>query len=216
MSDGHAHDSRLRVWAKRALWVLLVAGFLILAGFLGAAFIPRWWAHRIGDQVNGGIATGIIIGLFYGFLFTGLPLLMLSWTFRKRRSMKAWTIGFLTAIVLALPNLFTLGIVLGSGNASHAGERTLDVEAPGFRGGCLAGAIIAVVAFALFEYIRISGRLHHRRFGRLQQKLHQREQELEEARKATAATPPPPPPAPAEAGGPPAEAAPTPEEPKAG
>ena len=60
------------VWAKRALGALLVAGFLILAGFLGAAFIPRWWAHRIGDQVNGGIATGIIIGLFYGFLFTGL------------------------------------------------------------------------------------------------------------------------------------------------
>jgi hypothetical protein len=203
MADSHVHEPRLRIWAKRALWMLAVAGFLILAGFLGAAFIPRWWAHRIGDQVNGSIATGIIVGLFYGFLFTGLPLLMLSWTFRRRRSLKAWTIGFLLAIVLALPNLFTLGIVLGSGNAAHAGERTLDVDAPGFRGACLAGAIVAVVAFALYEYIRISGKLHHRRLGRLQARLKQREQELEDAKKAAEASPPPP--APVEAGGPSAE-----------
>lgn len=171
-------EPRARIWAKRALVVLLVVGFLILAGFLGAAFIPRWWAHRIGDQVNGGIATGIIIGLFYGFVFTALPLLVLFWTFAKRRSIRAWSIGLLGAIVLALPNLFTLGIVLGSGNAAHAGERTLDVEAPGFRGAALGGAIAAAVLVALWEYIRISGRLHHRRLRRLEQRLHDQEREL--------------------------------------
>jgi hypothetical protein len=185
-------EPRSRIWAKRAPVVLLVVGFLILAGFLGAAFIPRWWAHRIGDQVNGGIATGIIIGLFYGFVFTALPLLVLFWTFAKRRPLKWWVTGFVTAIVLALPNLFTLGIVLGTGNAAHAGERTLDVEAPGFRGASLGGAIAAVVLVGLWEYIRISGRLHRRKLRRLEQKLRDRDREQQ----AVPAAPPPPPPPP--------------------
>jgi MFS family permease len=209
VADSHVHEPRSRIWAKRALGGLVVVGFLILAGFLGAAFIPRWWAHRVGNQVNGSIATGIIVGLFYGFLFTAVPFLVLSWTFRKRRPMKGWTIGFLVAVMLALPNLFTLGIVLGSGHAAHAGDRTLDVEAPGFRGGCLAGAIVAVVAFALWEYIRISGKLHHRRLRKMEARLKQQEAELdaahEAAKHAAEAPPPPPPPAPAEAGGQPAE-----------
>jgi hypothetical protein len=173
-------EPRLRVWAKRALGVLAIAGFLILAGFLGAAFVPRWWAHAIGGQVNGGIATGIIVGLFYGFLFTGLPLLVLWRTFRKRRPWKVWGFGLLLAIALALPNLFTLGIILGTGKAAHAGERTLDVEAPGFRGGALAGAIVAVLTVLLLEYVLISGRLHRRKLHRLEDELRDREREEKE------------------------------------
>ena len=85
--------------------------------------------------MEGSIRPGSSLGVFYGFLFTLLPLLVLAWAVRKRRSWKAWLVLRAAAIVLALPNLFTLGIVLGRGNAAHAGERTLDVEAPGFRGG---------------------------------------------------------------------------------
>ena len=203
------HETRRRLWAKRALGILAIAGFLILAGFLGAAFVPRWWAHAIGDQVNGGIATGIIVGLFYGFLFTGLPLLVLWRTFRKRRPWKVWTFGLLLAIGLALPNLFTLGIVLGTGNAAHAGERTLDVEAPGFRGGSLAGAIVAVLSVALLEYILISGRLHRRRFHRLEQQVREREREDKERAAAEKAQ------AKAAASAPPAEAPAGPEPPPA-
>ena len=174
---------RSRLWARRVLGILAIVGFLILAGFLGALWIPRWWAHAIGDQVNGGIATGIVVGLFYGFFFTAVPLIILWRTFRKRRSWKAWALGLLLAIAFALPNLFTLGIVLGTGNASHAGERTLDVDAPGFRGGSLAGAIVAVVTVVLLEYVLISGRMRNRRILRLEQKLREREAE-ERAREA--------------------------------
>jgi hypothetical protein len=168
-------ESRGRIWAKRILVGLLVVGLLVLAGFLGAAFIPRWWSHRVGDQVNGGIATGIFLGLVYGFLFTVLPLVVLWRGFRKRRTLKAWGIWLGGALILALPNLFTLGIVLGSGNASHAGERTLDVEAPGYRGGSLAGAIVAVVAFALFMYLVISGRHRRLEVRRLREQLKRKE-----------------------------------------
>jgi hypothetical protein len=123
------------------------------AGFLGAAFLPRWWAHRIGGQVNGSIGAGIVVGLFYGFVFTALPLAVLRFAFDKRRHWKTLGILFAIAILFALPNLLTLGVVLGSGNASHAGERTLDVEAPAYRDAALVGAILALVAFALLQYL---------------------------------------------------------------
>jgi hypothetical protein len=179
MEGAGVGDSRLRIFAKRALIGLLIVGLLILAGFLGAAFIPRWWSHRVGDQVNGSIATGIFLGLVYGFLFTALPLLVLWRGLRKRRTLKSWAIWVGVAIVLALPNLFTLGIVLGSGNAAHAGERTLDVEGPGFRDASLAGASTAVVAFGLFLYLIISGQRNRLQVRRLREQLKAKEREPE-------------------------------------
>jgi hypothetical protein len=164
-------EPRLRIWARRALVGMVILGVLVLAGYLGAAFIPRWWSHRIGDQVNGGMTTGILIGLFYGFVFTALPLVVLWRGLRKRRSVKAWAAWIGIAVVLALPNLFTLGIVIGTGNAAHAGERTLDVEAPGFRGSTLAGAIVAAVAVAMFLYLLISGRRRRLKVRRLSAEL---------------------------------------------
>ena len=31
---------------------LLAIALLIVLAFLGAAFLPRWWAQRVGNQVN--------------------------------------------------------------------------------------------------------------------------------------------------------------------
>jgi hypothetical protein len=87
-----------------------------------------------------------------------LPLLVLLWAVRKRHSWRVWLAYVAVAALLALPNLFTLGIVLGRGNAAHAGERTLDVRAPGFRGGSLSGAIIAVLLVAGAKYLLVSRR----------------------------------------------------------
>ena len=158
-------------WAKRLLVAICVVVFLIGAGFLGAAFLPRWWAHRIGDQVNGSIGGGVALGLFYGFVFTALPLAMLRFAFGKRRAWKTWGIQVLIAVLLALPNLLTLGIVLGSGNAAHAGERTLDVDAPAFRSASLAGAILALLAFVLLLYLLNSRRRTHLEVARLREEL---------------------------------------------
>ena len=155
-------DPRLQLWAKRLLIVIVSLVCLIGLGLLGAAFLPRWWAHRIGGQVNGSISVGVALGLFYGFVFTALPLAVLRYAFGKRRPLKIWAFTVLIAIVLALPNLLTLGIVLGSGNAAHAGERTLDVEAPAYRGAALAGVLSAVAAFGLLAYL-VSARGRARR-----------------------------------------------------
>jgi hypothetical protein len=59
--------------------------------------------------------------------------------------------------------LMTLTIVLGASNAAHAGERVLDVDAPGFRGASLVGAIVAAALFALVLFLRIRRRLRGRR-----------------------------------------------------
>jgi len=138
--------------------------------------VPRWWSHRIGDQVNGSIPAGITLGLVYGFLFAVLPLLVLFWAARKRRSWKAWLVFAAVAVFLALPNLFTLGIVVGRGNAAHAGERTLDVDAPGFRGGTLAGAILAVLFIAGVKYLLASRRRARREAERLRTEAREKDE----------------------------------------
>ena len=76
---------------------------MILLAFLGAAFLPRWWSHRIAHQVNGGMTTGIILGLFYGFVFSVVPLFTVFRAFRKRRPWKTWAGLTVLAILLARP-----------------------------------------------------------------------------------------------------------------
>jgi hypothetical protein len=154
----HAPQRAPSPWRRRLLWGSVGLGVLLVAVWIGAAFIPRWWAQRVGDQVSGSIPAGITLGLVYGFLFTILPLLAIVWAVRKRRGWKSYLAFAAGAIVLALPNLFTLGIVLGRGNAAHAGDRTLDVEAPGFRGGTLTGAILAGLFLAGAGYLVVSRR----------------------------------------------------------
>jgi ABC-type Fe3+ transport system permease subunit len=174
-------DRRLSRWGRNLLVALVVCVLLALVGLLGASFLPRWWAHRIGDQVGGSISAGITLGLFYGFVFVALPLLVLRIAFRRRRPWRWWLVGVLVALLLATPNLLTLGIVLGRGNAAHAGDRTLDVEAPAFRTSVLIGAIVAVAAAVGVEYLVASRRRAHRETRRLQDRLDEHERAAAEA-----------------------------------
>jgi hypothetical protein len=169
-------------WAKYVLVVIAVVIVLVVAALLGAAFLPRWWAHRIGAQGDGGFVLSILLGLFYGFVFTVLPVAVLRFAFDKRRAVKTWAWMFGLAILLALPNLLTVGIVLGTGRAAHAGERTLDVEAPGFRGASLGGAIAALCVFALWEYLRYSR-------GRARSEVRRLRAEAREAKKQQSSSP---------------------------
>jgi energy-coupling factor transporter transmembrane protein EcfT len=143
-------------WGRRALVAACLVGFIIVAGFLASVTVPRWWAHRIGDQVDGSITQGVLVGLFYGFVFTLLPLLVIVAVLRWRRTWKAIAFAVIVALALALPNLMTLGIVVGRGDASHAGDRTLDVDAPAFRGASLAGVLLALLFTALVVHLLMS------------------------------------------------------------
>lgn len=158
--------------------VLIGVGVLVgivLLYYIGGATIPRWWAQRIGDQVDGSITAGIALGLFYGIVFTFLPLFVLTFALRRRRTWRAraWLVGL--AVLLALPNLFTLGIVIGNSSAAHAGERTLDVRAPDFRGATLVGVIIGAAAVIGLRYLLASRRRAKEREASLRGELRARD-----------------------------------------
>ena len=164
-------DERVRRLKKAAVTIVAVVVIAALLYWIGSAFLPRWWAHRVGDQVHGSIAAGIIVGLFYGFVFTCLPIVVAWLGFRRRRPWRWWVAFGAAAILLASPNLLTLGIVLGSGNASHAGERTLDVDAPAFRTSVLVGAVLAGVFTAVLAYLLFSRKQAHGRVAKLRERL---------------------------------------------
>ncbi|MGF1425877.1 hypothetical protein [Kitasatospora sp. LaBMicrA B282] len=130
-------------------------GVLLLVGlyFLLAATIPRWWSQQVGSAVHGRLSAGLVLGLLTGITCTLLPLLVLWFGLRRRRTWKVALAWIVAALVLALPNLWTLGVVAGSGSAAHAGQRTMDVNAPWFRGASLAGALVAAAVFAVMLWL---------------------------------------------------------------
>ena len=136
-------------WVNRAVLVLVLVALAYVAYAVSAAFFPRWWSHRVGDQVQGRLTAGTLWGLFYGFVFTFVPLLVLA---QMRRRFLSWTWRFIVlavAVVLAVPNWLTLSVVIGNSKSAHAAERTFDVEAPGFRVattiGAVSGAMVAML-----------------------------------------------------------------------
>ena len=163
------------------MWIGAGVVAVVALYFILAAFIPRWWGQRIGDQVDGSMSVGIGLGLFYGFVFTLLPLLLLLLALRRDRSWRtrAWLAA--GAIVLAIPNLMTLGIVAGNGSAAHAGERILDVDGPGFRASTLIGVIVAVAAAIGIRYLIDSRRRARSKAGRLDEELRSRDAAAETA-----------------------------------
>ncbi|WP_332642024.1 hypothetical protein [Aeromicrobium sp.] len=141
-----APDSDGPNWVLRIVLVLVALAAAYIAFRVSAAFFPRWWAQRVADQVKGDFTDGTLWGLFYGFVFTFIPLLLLV---QIRRRFFNWTwriIVTFIALLLAAPNWLTLSVVLGTSKAAHAGERIMDVDAPNFRAGTLTGAIIGAAA----------------------------------------------------------------------
>ncbi|MDF3306539.1 hypothetical protein [Rhodococcus sp. T2V] len=142
--------SGLPSWAKKAIGIAVLLVVLVIAYFILAAYLPRAWAQNVGGMADGSFGGGILWGLLFGTLCTLLPLLLFrgAWRlFRKRRFKPVQIVLLVLGVVVVLPNLLTLSVVLGGNSAAHAGERIMDVDAPGFRGASLAGAIIGVVLF---------------------------------------------------------------------
>lgn len=158
-----AHARRRRDWKKTLVIGVVSVALLIAAYFILAAFIPRWWSQRIGDAVSGSLSSGTIIGLCIGFTFTLLPLLVLTLAARPHTRWKLRVTWIVLALILAAPNLATLTIVAGDGSGAHAGQRTMDVNAPAFRGASLGGALIGLGVYLLVMFFMLSRRPGRRR-----------------------------------------------------
>ncbi|MBB4855022.1 hypothetical protein HNP40_002414 [Mycobacteroides chelonae] len=149
-------DSFWTRWCGRLIGGIALLVALVAVYFALSAFIPRWWAQRIADMSgHGSFTKGIGSGLTLGLLCTGIPLLLAMWAFLMRgRRGGTFFAGVLTllAVIIAVPNLMTLTIVLGTSSSAHAGERVLDVEAPGFRGATAIGAVVALLIVLLVTF----------------------------------------------------------------
>lgn len=167
-------------WGRRVLTGAIALVAAVLIALAASAVIPRWWAHRVGDQVGGSTLAGMLLGVIYGLVFTLLPILVLWWTFRRRRPWKVWVAGVVVAAIVAAPNLMTLAVVLGTGNAAHAGQRTLDVDAPFFRGFAALGAGLAALLFVVWRYQMLTRSRAKRRTRRLEEELAQSRRPAEE------------------------------------
>ncbi|MFV0307878.1 MAG: hypothetical protein ACK5OX_09065 [Desertimonas sp.] len=127
---------------------------LVLVGMFLAALVPRWWAQRMGNVIDGRISLGSVLGFAAGAIGTFVAFVVARWAWSVREKRAPAVFLLVVALVLALPNLMTLWVVLGSGSAAHAGERIFDVDGPGFRGGSFVGALIGTVLFAALSYRR--------------------------------------------------------------
>lgn len=136
-------------------WVAIALVVLVLA-FLLAALVPRWWAQQVGNMVDGRISYGSMLGIVVGFVFTFLPLISLVSAWRYRQKSGLSVMFLVIAVILATPNLMTLWVALGTGSSAHAGQRVLDVDGPGFRGGTLVGAVIGAGFGAYLAWLRLS------------------------------------------------------------
>lgn len=149
-------------------WVILIlvgAAVLVLLMIL-AGVVPRWWAQRIGSMVDGRMLVGTGLGLGTGLLFTAAPLVFFGVAARYLNSIRKALTALVVGLLLALPNLITLAIVMGTGNAAHAGQRILDVDGPGFRGASLVGAIMGGLFAAWIIYLMWSRRRRGRELTR--------------------------------------------------
>jgi hypothetical protein len=157
---------------RRSLRTLGIVLAVVVVGLvIAGAFLPRWWSHRIADQAGGSFTSGILLGLFYGFAFTLLALGVLWLGLSRFHTWKGRVLTVAVALLVAFPNVLTASIVLGWGNAAHAGERTLDVEAPGFRWSTLLGVLAAASVALLLGYLVQSRREARERARELEARL---------------------------------------------
>jgi len=136
-------------WA--AVAVLLVVPVLAAAAAT-STLLPVWWATLIGSRIGRDPAGGIALGMTAGFACTLAPLLA-AWPacrYRAGRPRKAAALAAALAAVLLLaaPNLLTLGICFGTSGSARQARRMLGAEAGWFMLWTLYSAIAAALVFA--------------------------------------------------------------------
>ena len=164
-------ESRL---GRRVLFLVIGVVVLVTAYFVGGAVLPRWWAQRVSNVIDGRLIFGNTLGFVSGFLFTLLPIFVLALGWRFKKSWRRALVFLVAAFIVAAPNLLTLGIVIGDGNAAHAGERILDVDGPGFRGGSLVGVVVGVMVSSVLLWLVGSRGRNKRKASELQDELNSR------------------------------------------
>ena len=171
--EGPTQRSTSEIWARRVLFGLLAAVALVIFFQVLSAYAPRSWSARVGRLVDGQMAIGIAWGLFYGIVFSFLGVLVAAQARRPKVALAFKPVVVLVGALMALPNWLTLWVVLGTTASAHAGERILDVQAPGFRWATLIGVIIGVGSALALELVLYRSRRRKQELSELNTKMKQ-------------------------------------------
>src|SRR5690625_4449509 len=132
-------------WLRKVTVALGVLVVLVLLGVVGSIVLPGWWAGVVTGWVQGITSAGILAGLVCGVVFTALPAGIIAFALRSRWPWRTRLIVAAAAAVLALPNVLTLVIDVGSTSSAYDARLDMIIGAPAFTGASLVGAILAVV-----------------------------------------------------------------------
>ena len=158
-------------WSTR---VILTAAALVATAALlsiAAGSLPLWWARRIAAVADGSRPAGAATGLACGLAFTLVPLLMLRRALRRRRAWQSRVWLMAVAVVVAVPNLLTLGMRLGSYGDAERARQVADLGAPGFRGASLDGAVAGAALAVGFWWLLGSRARRGHRIAELEEEL---------------------------------------------
>lgn len=132
-------------WLRTSAVVLGSVVLVVILLLVAAATLPTWWATTVGAQVDGIASAGTLWGLFYGALFTLLPLALVLVAVRVRWSWKVRLGLGAVAVVLLVPNLLTLAVSIGATERTREARTLLAIQAPNFRISTLVAVVVVLV-----------------------------------------------------------------------
>ncbi|MHA7304571.1 hypothetical protein ACX80E_04890 [Arthrobacter sp. TMN-49] len=113
--------SRMPRWLSLTILGLVAAAVLVVAYLIASVTVPLLWANSIKDQVGGQLGNTIPLGMFYGFTFTFIPVLVMWQAHHKKMNMLVRVCLVALGLLLTVPNLLTLAVLYGTtGTAADA------------------------------------------------------------------------------------------------
>lgn len=116
-----AAKKKMPPWLLRTIVGSAAAAVLVVAYLIASVTVPLAWATSIRDQTGGKLGNAVPLGMFYGFVFSFVPVAV-GWQGHHKRLNKWLRIVVLgLAVLLTVPNLLTLGVLYGTtGSANDA------------------------------------------------------------------------------------------------
>ena len=133
------------VWLRLVTMGAGVVIVLVLLGVLGSIVLPGWWAGLVTGWVQGVSSAGILIGLVCGLVFTVIPASVIWLAVRSSWSWRTRLIVAASAAVLALPNVLTLVIDVGTTASAVDARLDMVIGSPAFTGSTLVGVLLGLV-----------------------------------------------------------------------
>ncbi|ALV45508.1 hypothetical protein MB46_08395 [Arthrobacter alpinus] len=102
------------VWLFRTILGVIIAVLLVVGYMVASVTVPLIWAKSIGNQIGNQLGNSIPLGMFYGFAFSFVPVLV-AWQAHHRKLNKWVRVSLaILGVILTVPNLLTLGVLYGT------------------------------------------------------------------------------------------------------